>query len=194
VPYATTSDLRALDGLGDATLYPDDLLSTSITYATQLIDSYCGASFEPRTFTAYCEPISRRTPADVGRLRVPVIGPRTVTSATNWDGTALDVAAWTVEPEYAEVATDVLLTHRVTLTGTASATATVPTDVAWAARTVARQWLLDLHSRTPDRALSVQNDYGQVQLAQAGGKNRPTSLPDVNAVLNRHRHRPPTFG
>ncbi|WP_410591078.1 hypothetical protein [Amycolatopsis sp. lyj-23] len=66
-----------------------------------------------------------------------------------------------------------------------------PTAIRWAVRTIARQWAVDLHSRMPDRALSINSEFGQVSLAQAGGDWRPTSLPEVNAVLNRYRSRPP---
>lgn len=66
-----------------------------------------------------------------------------------------------------------------------------PVSIKWAARTIARQWAIDLHSRIPDRATSITTDYGQTNFAQAGGHWRPTSLPEVNAVLNRYRHRAP---
>ena len=59
------------------------------------------------------------------------------------------------------------------------------------ARTLARYHLLEQVSRIPDRAISVQSEFGQIQLAQPG-MNRPTPLPDLNVVLNRHRHRGPT--
>ena len=66
-----------------------------------------------------------------------------------------------------------------------------PNDIRWAARVLARYHLLEQVSRIPDRAISVQSEFGQIQLAQPG-MNRPTPLPDVNVVLNRHRHRAPT--
>lgn len=66
-----------------------------------------------------------------------------------------------------------------------------PVTIRWAVRTIARQWLVDHHARMPERALSLVNEYGQTNLAQAGGDWRPTSLPEVNAVLNRYRERPP---
>ncbi|GGM48473.1 hypothetical protein GCM10012275_19290 [Longimycelium tulufanense] len=66
-----------------------------------------------------------------------------------------------------------------------------PVAIRWAVRTIARQWCIDLHSRIPDRSLQVNTDYGQVTLAQPGGPFRPTSLPEVNAVLSRYRIRSP---
>ncbi|MBM7770631.1 hypothetical protein JOD54_000835 [Actinokineospora baliensis] len=68
-----------------------------------------------------------------------------------------------------------------------------PVAIRWAVRTIARQWCVDLHSRIPDRATAVTTEFGQTTLAQAGGPWRPTSLPEVNAVLNRWRSRAP-FG
>jgi hypothetical protein len=73
----------------------------------------------------------------------------------------------------------------------AGAGTVAPNDIRWAARTLARYHLLEQVSRIPDRAISVQSEFGQIQLAQPG-MNRPTPLPDVNVVLNRHRHRGPT--
>ena len=66
-----------------------------------------------------------------------------------------------------------------------------PNDIRWAARTLARFHLLEQVSKIPSQAISVQSEFGQIQLAQPG-MNRPSPLPDVNVILNRHRHRGPT--
>jgi len=66
-----------------------------------------------------------------------------------------------------------------------------PITIRWAVRTIARQWLVDHHARMPERALSLVSEFGQTNLAQAGGNWKTTSLPEVNAVLNRYRERPP---
>lgn len=68
-----------------------------------------------------------------------------------------------------------------------------PETIRWCVRRIARQYALDLVSRVPDRALQLQTEFGSVQLAQAGGPWRPTSLPEVNAHLNRYRVRLPFF-
>ena len=196
--YATVAELRALDGLADTATYPDETLQAGIDYATETIDAYClgGGSFEPAPFRVrllveYADPYR---PLFLTGVR----GPRTVTKATwEWDPTEpIDVSGWAVDPDFDLVTPDTALLRGVyVIEGTASPTETAPAGIAWACRTLARQWVLDLHSRVPDRALSLQADYGQVQLAQAGGQpDRPTSLPDVNVVLNRHRHRPPPLG
>lgn len=66
-----------------------------------------------------------------------------------------------------------------------------PETIRWCVRTLARQYALDHVSRIPDRALQLQTEFGSVQLAQAGGSWRPTSLPEVNARLNLYRQRLP---
>ncbi|QAY26931.1 head-to-tail adaptor [Streptomyces phage Shawty] len=66
-----------------------------------------------------------------------------------------------------------------------------PETIRWAVRTLARQYVLDHVSRIPDRALQLQSEFGSIQLAQAGGNWRPTSLPEVNAKLNLYRVRLP---
>ncbi|MFJ9964217.1 hypothetical protein [Streptomyces avermitilis] len=66
-----------------------------------------------------------------------------------------------------------------------------PETIRWCARTIARQYVLDTVSRIPDRALQLQSEFGSIQLAQAGGSFRPTSLPEVNAKLNLYRARLP---
>ncbi|MER8014282.1 hypothetical protein [Streptomyces griseoluteus] len=66
-----------------------------------------------------------------------------------------------------------------------------PETIRWCVRTLARQYVLDSVSRIPDRALQLQSEFGSIQLAQAGGTWRPTSLPEVNARLNLYRVRLP---
>ncbi|MFI6861293.1 phage head-tail connector protein [Streptomyces sp. NPDC050421] len=69
----------------------------------------------------------------------------------------------------------------------------VPATIEWAVKALSRQYCLDLVSRIPDRALQLQTEFGSVNLSQAGGTWRPTSLPEVNAQLNRYRVRLPFF-
>ncbi|MEU8791556.1 hypothetical protein [Streptomyces sp. NPDC048643] len=116
--YATIDELRALDGLDDASLFSDELLSDAVSFAVETVEVYCGQ---------------------------------------RWD---------TVENP-------------------------TPETIRWCVRTLARQYVLDTVSRIPDRALQLQSEFGSIQLAQAGGNWRPTSLPEVNAKLNMYRARLP---
>lgn len=116
--YATIEELRALDGLDDASLFSDELLSDAIDFAVETVETYCGQK---------------------------------------WD----------------------------------TAENPTPETIRWCVRTLGRQYVLDHVSRIPDRALQLQSEFGSIQLAQAGGNWRPTSLPEVNAKLNLYRARLP---
>lgn len=190
--YVDLATVRAMDNMDDTGAFPDATITEAIEWATLLIDRYTGTSWEHKT-TSVVIPVSGRTyhlRDEEGRA---VLFPRSVASVTTKESAtatpvAVDTTVWTLFPEGTVTSTE-SLTGELTATVTAGATSTAPADVQWVARTLARQYALDLVSRIPDRALSVQNDFGTVPLAQAGGITRPTSLPEVNAVLNRRRHR-----
>lgn len=188
--YATTDEVRALEGLEDESVFPAEVVAEAIAYADLQVDTITGTSWEHKPFSRTLTGSGRRD------LFLPgLVFPRSLTAVTI-DGSALDPADWAgwVFQEEGYVVRDSGVFpstwpgQNVTVEGLAGATPSAPVDIAWCARTLARQYLLDLVSRVPDRALSVQSDFGQVNLAQAGAKGRPTSLPDVNAVLNRRRH------
>ena len=191
--YATPAEVRAMDSiLGEATTFPLADLIDAIDYATAIIDDYTGASFVQR----YHRFVLNGTNSDV--IQLPVLFPTTLLSASV-DGSALSASKIT------EVALfdDGLLQRKsdlwdytnpgnlVTIEVEAGVNTSAPNDIRWAARTLARFHLLEQVSKIPSQAISVQSEFGQIQLAQPG-MNRPSPLPDVNVVLNRHRHRGPT--
>lgn len=187
--YATVQHVRALDGVGDAYVYSDDAVLEGIAYAEALIDRYCGVPFEPKNLAVSLDPVARPQ-IFVGR---PFL--RTVVSCSI-SGVVQSVTGWVARsdgyvrrPSGTFAATSNAVTDSVELVVTYGAATETPTDIAWAARTIARQYLLDLTGRMPDRALSATSEFGTIQLAQPGGPGRPTGMPEVNAVLNRHIHR-----
>lgn len=188
--YATVATLRAMDGLVDAVVYPDSMLQEGIDWATAVIDNYTGTSFEYKAFTVTLDGSNHEG------LHLGVLFPRTLTSVTV-DGVSQTTTGWVME-DYGRLLrstgsfTYTFPGRNVVVSGTAGMTATAPPEIAWAARTLARQYVLDLRSRIPDRALSIQSEIGNITIAQAGGSGRPTSLPDVNAVLNRFKQTGPT--
>lgn len=191
--YATAAEVRAMDGMGDAVAYPDPWLVDAVAFATETIDTYCGTSFEVAPFTAVTS--SPMTGTKYFLLEGPrglILFPRSITSAT-LDGGAL-TRTWTLHPEGWVQADSSVSRGRLTLTGTAGFSEVAPVSIRWAARTIARQYVVDLVSRIPDRALQVQGEYGTIQIAQPGGRHGPTSLPEVNAVLSRFRFRSPSIG
>lgn len=182
--YTDLAEVRALPGLADETEYPDVLLLDSIERAEELITDYCGA-WVPTS-------IVKRVPGGSGDvLSTNILGVRTVDACTV-DGEVQDVTNWTAD-FYGDVFMDVVFTGalQVTVTVTAGLQDTAPERLAWVARTLAAAYAFDHDSATPERALAVQSEFGQIQLAQAGGKpDRPTAYPDINAVLNRFRKGP----
>lgn len=191
--YTTLAEVRALDGLSDTDVFPDATLQAGIDFAEELIDNYTGTSWVAKTFTITISGRGARLillRTDEGR---PVLYPKTLTSVTI-DGTLVaDTSAWGLHPEGTLIRDSGVFTcstvgRNVVIVGTAGLTTVAPEDIAWCARTIAGQWAIDLVSRVPDRALSVQNEFGTVAIAQASAhSDRPTSLPEVNARLVRRR-------
>lgn len=182
--YATVAQVRALDGLADTAVYPDATLQDGIDFATELIDDYCGAAMEFKSFSVEMDGPGSNS------LFIDVLFVQTITSLLI-DGVAFTGTVrrypWGV----------ITLPNGffpfgalISITGTAGFSATAPKRIAWAARTIARDYALNLHTRSPSRALQITNDLGQIEVrAQAGGAGRPTNMPDVNAVLNRYRQK-----
>lgn len=195
--YTTLAEVRALEGLESSELYPDADLNAAIEWAEEVIDNYCGTSFTHKEF----EVTLTGNGADTIRLvrddGSTVLFPRTLTSVTDPDDATEDSTGWALYPEGIVARSSGAFRYvrpgrNITIAGTAGVTSSAPPEIAWAARTIARHYALYLYSRVPDNALQLQNDFGTVTFAQPGGTpDRPTSQPEVNAVLNRHRHRAP---
>lgn len=193
--YASLAEVRALDVLtGNETTYPDAALTEGIAWAEQVIDDACGTSFEAKAFSVTVAgngtAAVRATHAD----GFPVLHIQSITSCSV-DGVAVaDVSGWAGWPDGlvrrdSGVFTVPTVGPNVVLAGTAGVTAAAPVDIAWAARTLARQYVLDLESKVPKRELTAGEGGGFGPIAHAGGRMRPTNLPDVNAVLGRHNHK-----
>lgn len=194
--YATLADVRATEGLNDETAFPDATVEEAISYAEELIDRYTGCSWVLKAFSVTLTGNGQRAIRLVDDEGRPVLFPKTITAATE-DGVAVsDTSGWALYPEGLVIRDDASFAtssvgRNVVIEGTAGFSTTAPEDIQWCARTLARQFAIDLVSRIPDRAMSIQNDFGTVPLAQASNHpDRPTSLPEVNARLSRRRHVP----
>ena len=190
--YTTPAEVRALDMIvGESATFPAAEIVDAIEYATEIIDDYVGAPFVQR----YQRDVLNGSGSQV--LRLPKMFPKTILAATI-DGTALSASEITDTAVFDDgtiqrkdgVWSYTTPGKLVIVDSEHGAATTAPNDIRWCARTLARYHLLEQVSRIPDRAISVQSEFGQIQLAQPG-MNRPTPLPDVNVVLNRHRHRAP---
>lgn len=190
--YTTIAVLRTLDGLDDATTYPDAALTSAITDATVLIDRYTGSSWETTAFNLTLTGNNRdsiQLKEYDGRV---VLFPSSITSCVI-DGVSQDSSCWALYPS-GIVARDTgsfgytKPGRNIAMTGTAGATVTAPSDIAYCAEQLARHYALSLKSRIPDRALSIQNDFGTVRLSTPS-PNRASGLPEIDAILERRRHR-----
>ena len=182
--YTDLSTVRALPGLSDETDYPDALLTDCIARAEELILDYCGP-WGVHTITL-------TLPGGSGSILssgIPAI--RSIVSCS-YDSVAQTTTDWTFD-FYGDIVTDVAAVGvgTIVLTVTAGFQDTPPERLQWAAAVLAKSYAVEHDNSTPERALAVQSEFGQIQLAQAGGQpDRPTAYPDVNAVLNRFRKGP----
>ena len=185
--YATVAEVRALPDLSDDVTYPDALLQEGIDVATDTINTYCigpAGSFAPAPFRVVT------TGAASGTVWTGVPGIRSLTKVILDGAEVEDLSGWRwTSTGLVFMPALVSARHEVVVEGEAGLFDVAPPAIRWACRTLAAQYAKDLASRIPDRATQVQSDFGQVNIAQAGGPGRPTSLPDVNAVLVRYRVR-----
>ena len=187
--YASEADLLAADGMDESVVTPE-MRTAALEYADALIDKYCGTSFTYKAFSVTLDGNGRNN------INTCVLFMQTLTTVTVSGDTVADTSGWGLHEDGLLIRdsgafSSSVVGRNVTVAGTAGVTSTPPDGIEWSALTIARQHILDQVSRIPDRALSVANEFGNIMLAQAGGHWRPTNLPDVNAVLNRHRHRRP---
>ena len=194
--YCTIDEVRSMSEMADSEAVSNDMISEAIDYAEELIDRFTGTSWVYKAYSVTLtgsDNDSIRLVDDEGRT---IMFPRTIASCTI-DGTSQTTTDWALHPE-GIITRDTgyfANTHpgrNVAISGTAGLTSTAPNDIAWCARTLSRQYILDLVSRLPERATGINTADGNITLAQASAHpDRPTSLPDVNARLVRRRQRGP---
>jgi hypothetical protein len=186
--YATEAELLALDGMADEAV-TSEIAVTSLEQSEELIDSYCGTSFTYKAFSVRLDGNDQRA------ISTGVIYIATLTSVTV-DDVAAATTGWGLH-EDGMVVRDTgsfasnIVGRNVVVEGTAGFSVVAPAQIKNACLLVARQMVLDQVSRIPDGATSVTNEFGNISLAQPGGLWKPTGLPQVNAILNRNRHRAP---
>ena len=190
--YTTPIELRSMDSIdGETSAFPTADLVSAITWSTAVIDEYCGTSFVYRYERDVLDGTGNQT------LKLSRMFPRKILAASI-DGTELTADeiskialhesgvirreddVWSYNPPGRKV----IVEYEYGISKT------VPADLSWAAKTLARYHLIEQVSRIPDRALSISSEFGNIALSQPS-MSKPTPLPDVNVILNRHRHRAP---
>ncbi len=191
--YTTPAEVRGLDSIsGETSTFPAADVIDAIIYAEQIIDDYVGAPFVQRyqmdTMNGTDTQVIKGTKMFPTTLLAASID-GTALSATEISNTALFTDGTMRRKDsiwaYTEAGNNVVLEYEY------GSSTYAPNDIRWCARTLARYHLLEQVSNLPTNAISIQSDLGQIQLSQPS-MSRPTPLPDVNVILNRHRHRAPT--
>jgi hypothetical protein len=198
VAYTTLAIVRAMEGMSDSAVFTDATIEAAILEAVILIDDYTGTSWESDTWSITVDGTNtnRLSLEDPFNGQRRILFPRSITSVTV-DGVSeiAESASWGLFPEGFIIRDSGTFTYtkpgrNIVIAGTAAVTLTVPVDIALVARTLARQYTLDTVSRVDDRAVMMTTEVGTIRLSQPG-KRWPTGMPQLDAILNRRRHRGP---
>lgn len=189
--YADLADIRALEGLSNVTKYPTALLDQVRRQAED--------RFEWATRVAWVPRFARETLDGNNRSDVLLTWPRprTLLSVTTDGAAVTDLTTfkfytygvlertngvWFLADVYGGGQNVIVeYTHGYDRP---------PEDIRWAFFTYVRYLLFETQSRIPDRASAFTTPDGTFQLVTAGFQ-RPTGLPDVDAILNARSHRVP---
>lgn len=189
--YFLISELRAQADLSSTTTYPDTALEEARDWVEGVIERETGTSFIARSVT---ETLNGSDQDDDGRLVLSRGWVLAVTAVTV-NGVAL------TSQELADVVVDTggLMWRRSGYTGfvgwesgrrnivvtyDAGYTAVCPPSLRSKAVQAARWYLLSSYGKSgiPDRALSISNEFGNINLATPSA-DRPTGLPEFDAEL-----------
>lgn len=179
--YFDLADLRAMKDLSSMSTYPTDRLRAARAWIEEIIDRQCGTSFVHR----YHRDIRTRVHGLLSKPYTRSLLSVTVDDATvDLDTIALDDvgAIWWAGTGSRWCPAGYTSDIRYTA-GWADA---CPGDLRDVALQAARWRLIstDGQSGIPSRATSITNEFGNVTLATASAEyNRPTGIPDVDAVI-----------
>lgn len=180
-PYFTEVELRDLPDVSDATKYPTARVEAARAWIEAIIERECGTSFVVRDHTDVVDGGNRTV--SVRRYARAV----TAVSVAGVALTAAELAALVITPTGQLYRTSGYALwpkgiQNVSVTYSAGYSTTPPADLKDAALWAARWKLLDRKSGIPDRALSIANEFGNINLATAG-RERPTGLPEIDATI-----------
>jgi hypothetical protein len=181
VPYFEIAELREIPDVSDPVKFPDARLAAARAWIEAIIERHVGTSFvdrvRPYTFDG-----------DGQRSRLLPGYARSIVSVMV-DGA--EVTGFTLSPTGRLTLSTGSFTYgidNVTVTYVENATpAGVPEDLKWAALEAARYKLKERDSRISSRTLSEFDGEGGTTRFAMPGLDRPTGLPDVDAVINGYR-------
>jgi hypothetical protein len=188
--YATLPEIRALDALTNTTKYPTATLEAARAVAEDRFEEATGVAWVPRH--------EREVLSGVGtsRLLLTRYPPRSLI-AVSVDGTAVsDLTTFRFYPEGTLERKSALTFPREASGGGGNVIVEYthgedapPWDLKQAFLVYVRYLILDTTSRIPDRATGMTTEFGTIQFASA--QERPTLLPEVDAVLADYDRRIP---
>ena len=212
--FAELNEIRALDGCSSATTYPTTLLIGKREAAEELFEQATGRHWTLKYSRDVLDgdPTYRRAymPSDqiqllhlTRRLILNNENPRTLLNVWLDDGSGTNFVAQTDVPggyklypggEIERLITSVAWPRgisNVAIEYTYGADRP-PRDLRDAFLQYVRYLILSSNGRIPPRATSMTTDMGSFTFSLAQGWQRPTGLPEVDAVLNRYGNRIPT--
>lgn len=184
--YFTLAELRAQPDLDSSAKFSDPALTEAGEFIQGVVERVCDTSFVPREVVETLDGTGReglrvRTPWVLEVVSVVIAGVTTTGEEYFVDSGVIErraIGSWSM-------LTWPLGRRNIKITYKAGYSATPPPDLKDAMLQGARYRALSraAYSAQNDRALSLTNEYGNVQLASANDTNRPTGLPEVDSVI-----------
>jgi hypothetical protein len=180
--YATLPEIRALPNLSDTAKFTTAELTDARQWIETLVEDVTGVAWVPR--------YSRDLLDGAGTYEIILnhMKPRTLLALTV-GGTAVTTTSFDLYESGRinryDAGSTFAIGRRNVVASYEHGYDSPPNDLKRAALTAIRYRLLtDQNQTIPDRALSMTNEFGNIQMAQPG-PNRPTGIPEVDAVINR---------
>jgi hypothetical protein len=187
--YATLPEIRGLDALANVTKYPTAKLEAARIQAEDRFEDATGVAWVPR----HRRDVLSGTAST--RLLLTRRPPRSLIAVTI-DATAANVATFRLYPEGTIERFSGITFPREASGGGGNVIVEYvhgedapPHDLRQAFLVYVRYLILDTTSRIPDRATGITTEFGTIQFASA--TDRPTLLPEVDAVLAAYNRRIP---
>lgn len=179
--YFTTAELREIPDVSSVATFPDARVASARAWIEAIIERHVGTSFVDRTRVRTVNGDNRSTlllPGYARSVTSVVVDGLTVTGHTLSSAGILTLSS----------AVFSYGTQNVVVTYVENATpGGVPADLKWAAMEAARYRLKERDSRLSARLLSETDIEGGTTRFAMPGMDRPTGLPDVDAIINGYR-------
>lgn len=184
------AELRALKGLSSVTTYPNATLALMRDVAEDFVEEFCKEAFVPQYRRDVFDGDNCQT------LYLPRVHVRSLISV-KLAGVTMDTTGWTVSRSGRIRTTGAVFTAGVPAGQNVAVQYELgrsgpPHDLKNATLRLARHITLNLETSIPDRARMMQTEFAMFQLDVAS-EDKPTGVPEIDAVLIRYREAQPDF-